>query len=80
MSTQTLDWLTVKEAAAHLKVKPRTLLQFAKQGIVKAYVLSGTERLTYRFLAADLDAALQPVPIPTKMPPAVRCSGNRRTQ
>ncbi len=52
------SWLTADEAAEHLKVKPRSLLQWARQGKVKGYVLSGTKRITWRFLRADLDAKM----------------------
>jgi excisionase family DNA binding protein len=58
-----LEWLTAAEAAQHLKVKTRTLLQRTKQGKVKGYSLSGTERRTWRFLRADLDAGLFANPI-----------------
>jgi excisionase family DNA binding protein len=54
------DWLTATEAAAYLKVKPRTVLQWAKDGQLKGYRLSGTARTTWRFLRADLDAKLLP--------------------
>ena len=52
------EWLTADEAAKHLKVKPRTLLLWVRQGKVKAFALSGTKRLVWRFQQADLDAAL----------------------
>ncbi len=52
------EWLTAEEAAHHLRIEPRTLLLWARQGKVKGYVLSGTQRLTWRFLRADLDATL----------------------
>jgi len=58
MDIQTSTWLTVKEAAQYLSVKPRTLAQWARQGTIKGYVLSGTERVTWRFLRSDLDAKL----------------------
>jgi excisionase family DNA binding protein len=61
--THVLEWLTAAEAAQHLKVKTRTLLQWVKQGKVKGYALSGTERRTWRFLRADLDAGLLANPI-----------------
>jgi len=56
-STET-PWLTSREAASYLKVEPRTLLMWARQGTVKGYVLSGTRRQTWRFLHPDLDATL----------------------
>jgi excisionase family DNA binding protein len=43
---QTSTWLTVKEAAQYLSVKPRTLAQWARQGTTKGYVLSGTDLLS----------------------------------
>jgi len=50
------------EAAQHLRIKTRTLLMWARTGKVKGYVLSGTDRITWRFRVADLDATLlQPV-------------------
>jgi excisionase family DNA binding protein len=51
-------WLTATEAAQYLKVKPRTLLTWARRGRIKGYVLSGTERITWRFRAEDLDATM----------------------
>jgi excisionase family DNA binding protein len=51
-------WLTSREAASYLRVEPRTILLWAKQGKVKGYALSGTIRQTWRFLRADLDAML----------------------
>lgn len=60
MDIETSTWLTVKEAAQYLRVKPRTLAQWARQGTIKGYVLSGTERVTWRFLRSDLDAKLLP--------------------
>jgi excisionase family DNA binding protein len=53
-----VEWLTATEAAQHLKVKPRTLLLWVRQGKVKGYKLSGTKRHVWRFQRADLDAAL----------------------
>jgi len=52
-------WLTSREAANYLHIEPRTLLAWARQGHVKGYVLSGTQRVTWRFLKADLDATLE---------------------
>jgi excisionase family DNA binding protein len=53
------SWLTATEAAHYLRVKPRTLLAWARQGHVKGHILSGTRRVTWRFLRSDLDATLQ---------------------
>src|SRR5712691_12573582 len=52
------QWLTTTEAADYLKVKPRTLLLWARRGKVTGYPLSGTERRVWRFRQADLDAML----------------------
>lgn len=55
------EWLTAAEAAQYLKIRTRTLLLWARQGKVKGYVLSGTQRHVWRFRREDLDAAfLQP--------------------
>ena len=54
------EWLTAAEAAAYLKIEPRTLLKWARQGRVKGHVLSGTERITWRFRTEDLDATMSP--------------------
>ena len=54
------NWLTATEAAQYLRVAPRTLLSWVRQGNIKGYVLSGTERVTWRFLRSDLDAKMQP--------------------
>jgi excisionase family DNA binding protein len=51
-------WLTSREAANYLRVEHRTLLTWARQKQVKGYVLSGTRRITWRFLRSDLDATL----------------------
>ena len=59
MSTPpTSEWLTAKEAAAHLRIKHRTLLEWAKTGKVTAHKLSGIRRTTWSFLRSELDAAL----------------------
>ena len=57
------EWLTVSEAAAYLKVKPRTLLLWVRQGKVQAYALSGTKRRIWRLLKEDLDSALLASPV-----------------
>ena len=51
------EWLTAAEAARYLKIRARTLLLWARQGKVKGYVLSGTQRHVWRFRREDLDAA-----------------------
>lgn len=54
------DWLTSLEAAQYLKVKPRTLLQWARERKVPAHKLSGIRRCVWRFLKHELDAMLLP--------------------
>jgi excisionase family DNA binding protein len=54
------EWLNTAEAARHIKVKPRTLAQWAREGKVPAHRLSGRQRVTWRFLRAELDAMLMP--------------------
>ena len=53
-----LLWLTANEAALYLKVKPRTILKWAKAGAIKGYRLSGTKRTVWRFLRKDLNEKL----------------------
>ncbi|PYV52808.1 MAG: hypothetical protein DMG97_35375 [Acidobacteria bacterium] len=57
------EWLTAAEAAAYVKVKPRSLLLWVRQGKVKAYALSGTKRRVWRLRKEDLDAALLASPV-----------------
>jgi excisionase family DNA binding protein len=52
------EWLTAEEAAAHLKVKARTLLFWARQKKIRGYVLSGIKRRVWRFRKDDLDTML----------------------
>jgi len=59
-------WLTALEAAQYLRVEPRTLLMWARQGKVKGYVLSGTRRVTWRFRTEDLDATMSPPSVALK--------------
>ncbi len=66
------EWLTVAEAANYLKVKPRTLLLWARQGRVKAFALSGTQRHVWRFRRQDLDAALLESSVLPSLTPSVR--------
>ena len=56
---QPSSWLTAEEAAAHLRVRTRTLLPWARQGKVKGYVLSGVRRHVWRFRQVDLDDSLE---------------------
>ena len=68
---------TAAEAAAYLKVKPRSLLLSVRQGKIKAYALSGTKRHIWRFRKEDLDAALMKLPVVPSGSPAV-LTENRR--
>lgn len=52
------EWLTASEAAAYLKVKPRTILKWAKHAQIPAHPLSGSKRVTWRFRKSELDAML----------------------
>lgn len=52
------QWLTATEAARYLKVKPRTVLKWAKEARIPAHPLSGSKRVTWRFLKSELDAML----------------------
>jgi len=53
-----IEWLTAREAAEYLKVRPRTLLLWARQGKVPGHRLSGIQRCIYRFLRHELDLML----------------------
>jgi excisionase family DNA binding protein len=53
-----VEWLTATEAARHLKVHPRTLLQWAREGKIPAHKLSGTRRCVWRFRMDELDSML----------------------
>ncbi len=55
-----MEWLTSTEAAQYLKVKPRTLVSWARQGKIPAHRLSGVQRVVWRFLQTELDAILSP--------------------
>jgi len=54
------EWLTAAEAAQHLKVGRRTLLQWVREGKIPAHRLSGIRRCVWRFLKTELDAMLLP--------------------
>lgn len=51
-------WMTAEEAAEYLKVERRTILEWARQGKVRGFKLSGTKRHVWRFRQPDLDAML----------------------
>lgn len=52
------EWLTLGEAAAYLKINPRTLALWARQKKVPAHRLSGVQRCVWRFLRRELDGML----------------------
>jgi excisionase family DNA binding protein len=60
------EWLTAREAAAHLKVAHRTILDWAKSGRIPAHCLSGTVRCTWRFRVTELDDAIMGAPSAAK--------------
>jgi excisionase family DNA binding protein len=62
------DWLTASEAATYLKVTPRLLLLWTRQGKIKGYVLSGTRRRVWRFRREDLDSTLLSKPVLSSEP------------
>jgi len=65
-------WLSAAEAAQFLNVKARTILVWARQGKVKAYALTGTQRRVWRFLHADLEAMVtQKKPVVSSAQPSV---------
>ena len=70
-------WLTASEAAAYLRVKPRTLLLWVRQGKVKAFALSGTRRRVWRFRQQDLGAAVMESPVLCSSAPTVLSPLNR---
>jgi excisionase family DNA binding protein len=55
-----MEWLTSIEAGEYLKVRPRTIVQWAKQGKIPGHRLSGCKRITWRFLRSELDATILP--------------------
>jgi excisionase family DNA binding protein len=59
ISIPTSQWLTANEAAAYLRIAPRTILAWARDGKLKGHVLSGIQRQTWRFRQSDLDSCLR---------------------
>jgi hypothetical protein len=49
-------FLDAHDAAALLNISAKTLLRWARLGIVPAHPLSGTKRRSWRFVASELDA------------------------
>lgn len=68
---QRTEWLTAKEAAEHLRIKTRTLLLWTRQGKVNGYALSGGQRHVWRYLRAELDAAVLGKPVLSSISPSV---------
>jgi excisionase family DNA binding protein len=66
-------WLTATEVSRYLKIKPRTVLKWAKEGRIPGHALSGSKRVTWRFLKSELDAMLA-------LPSAARDGGLDATQ
>ena len=51
-------WLSSDQAAQYLQIDRRTLLEWARQGKVKGYMLCGVIHHVWRFRQSDLDAML----------------------
>lgn len=52
------EWLNAIEAAEYLRVRPRTISKWAKEGKIPGHRLSGSKRITWRFKKCELDAIL----------------------
>jgi excisionase family DNA binding protein len=78
MTTPTSQWLTAREAAAHLRVAHRTILLWAKTGRIPAHRLSGAARATWRFRASELDAFVNGASRDSIVPPSVAEYGGIR--
>jgi excisionase family DNA binding protein len=72
------EWLTTEEAAQYLKVKPRSLLLWTRQGKIKGHVLCGTKRRIWRFRREDLDSTLLSKPVVSSGPSSSVRSEERR--
>jgi excisionase family DNA binding protein len=71
-------WLTAAEAAQYLNFKVRKILLWARQGRLKAYALTGTQRRVWRFLQSDLDSAvIQRKPVVSSAQPSVLANERR---
>jgi excisionase family DNA binding protein len=77
MTISQSEWLTPAEGAQYLKVKPRTILLWVRQGKLKAYPLSGIKRRVWRLRREDLDAALMASPVLPSIPLSVRSPEGR---
>jgi len=76
-TTLNSEWLTANEAARYLRVKPRTLLLWARQGKVKGFALSGTKRHIWRFRLEDLDSAIMEPVVLLSPAPSVLVKGQQ---
>ena len=72
------EWLTVNEAADHLRVKARTLLLWTREGKIRGYALSGTRRRVWRYVRAELDAAVFGRPVLCSISPSVLVTKGER--
>ena len=54
----TRNWMTSQEAAAYLKLSPRTIVAMARDGRLPAHMLCGAQRHIWSFLAEELDATM----------------------
>ena len=71
-------WLTTAEAAKYLGFKVRTIHLWARQGKLKGYALTGTQRRVWRFLQSDLDATvMHRKPVLSSAQPSVLASERR---
>ena len=71
-------WLTAAEATAYLNFKGRTILLWARQGRLKAYALTGTQRRVWRFLKSDMDlAVMEKKPVVSSAQPSVLANERR---
>ena len=50
-----IAFIDAKEAAVLLKIHPRTLLRWAREGRIPAHPVAGSKRRTWRFVAAEID-------------------------
>lgn len=56
MGTDTVNWLTVEEAAARLRVAPRTMRKWAQTGVVSAWKAGRDWRISEEALQRFIDA------------------------
>lgn len=72
------NWLTAAEAAKYLSFKVRTIRLWAREGRLKAYALSGTQRRVWRFLQSDVDAiVMHKKPVVSSPQPSVLANERR---